>query len=76
MVDDRAAEEVIYAGERWSTDRPIDDVLGGIHGRAAHDRLRTGHGGKASRGNGKQRGAQGSIGTHEILHLVDQVPPE
>ena len=26
MVDDRAAEEVIYAGERWSTDRPIDAV--------------------------------------------------
>jgi hypothetical protein len=29
MVDDRAAEEVIYAGERWSTDRPIDAVLDG-----------------------------------------------
>ena len=28
MVDDRAAE-VIYAGERWSTDRPIDVVLDG-----------------------------------------------
>ena len=29
MVDDRAAEEVIYAGERWSTDRPIDVALDG-----------------------------------------------
>jgi hypothetical protein len=27
VVDDRSAEEVIYAGERWSTDRPIDVVL-------------------------------------------------
>ena len=54
----------------------IDDVLGGQHRGAAHDRLCADHGGQAGRGNGKQRSAQGSVGTHEILHLVDQVPPE